>query len=95
MPHAICTVQMKSNRYIYELSKIRKNYSFTWSMRDENFYFVKYGGPKKFIFWNARNKKVYLRNVRDYGLDYVKYNLTILHIKKWSHARHMMDSDRN
>ena len=39
--HAIRIIQVQSNRYIHES---KKNYSYTWSMRDEKIYFVKYEG---------------------------------------------------
>ena len=40
--HASRIIKMKSNRYIYIYINFKKIYLYTWLMRDEKIYFVKY-----------------------------------------------------
>ena len=52
--YAICTVQVKSNRYIHKFKK--KNYSYTWSMRDKNFILCNVSDEKiHFVKCKGRN----------------------------------------
>ena len=68
--YILFVLQMKSNRYIHEF---KKNYSHTWSMRDEKIHFVKCGG-----LW----------------IELCKIWFDNFAFKKWSRARHMVDSDQ-
>ena len=59
----------------------KENCSDTWLLRDDKIYFVKCEGQKNSFCEMWETMDWIMWNVRNYGSDYVKCDLTILSLK--------------